>query len=72
MVGAVMVVVRHWSTFEEIPHIQGQRRSPSKMVGGVNSHLESNPILAKMLRGLNKLYAHQDPEMPQRLRQNCV
>ena len=47
MVGAVMVVVRHWSTFEEIPHIQGQRRSPSKMVGGVNSHLESNPIPAR-------------------------
>ena len=42
------------------------------MVGGVNSHLESNPILAEMLRGLNKLYAHQDPEMPQRLRKSCV
>ena len=29
---------------EEIPHDQGQRRSPNKMVGGVKSCLESNPI----------------------------
>ena len=32
-----------WSDFEEIPHVQSQR-SPSKMVGGANSYLESNPI----------------------------
>ena len=33
---------------EEIPHIQGQeQRNPSKMVRGVNSHLESNPIPAR-------------------------
>ena len=30
--------------FEEIPHIQGQRRSPSRTVGGVKSSLDSNPI----------------------------
>ena len=35
---------RHWSGHEVKTHFQGQRRSPSKMVGGVNSHLESNPI----------------------------
>ena len=29
---------------KEIPHAQGQRRSPCKMEGGANSHLESNPI----------------------------
>ena len=29
---------------KKIPHVQGQRKSPSKMVGGVKSHLESNPI----------------------------
>ena len=29
---------------KKIPHIQGQRQSPSKMVGGAKSHLESNPI----------------------------
>ena len=28
----------------EISHIQVQRRSPSKMVGGAKSHLESNCI----------------------------
>ena len=27
-----------------IPHVQGQRRSPNKTVGGTKSHLESNPI----------------------------
>ena len=36
----------HWSDFEEIPHVQSQR-SPSKMVGGANSHLEANPIPAR-------------------------
>ena len=29
---------------KKIPHIQGQRRSPSKMVEGEKLHLESNPI----------------------------
>ena len=29
---------------KRIPHVQGQRRSPSKIVGGVNLCLESNPI----------------------------
>ena len=29
---------------EEIPQAQEQRRSPRKTVGGVKSHLESNPI----------------------------
>ena len=28
------VAVWHWSDFEEIPHVQGQGRSPSKTVGG--------------------------------------
>ena len=44
MVGAGAVAVWFWSNSEEISHIQGQRRSPSKMVGGVKSHLESNSI----------------------------
>ena len=29
---------------KKIPHIQGQRRSPQKTVGGEKSHLESSPI----------------------------
>ena len=32
---------------KKIPHIQGQSRSPSKMVGGAKSHLESNPLLIR-------------------------
>ena len=42
MVGAGAAAL--WSDFEEIPHIQGQRRNPSKTVGGENLHLESNSI----------------------------
>jgi len=38
------VATHHWSDFEEIPHIQGQRGSPSKMVGGERLHLEINLI----------------------------
>ena len=54
--GSVAVAVQHWSNFEEIPHIQGQRRSPSKTVGGAKSHLESNPIPARdTLRALTNL-----------------
>ena len=29
---------------KQIPHVQGQRRSHSKTVGGAKSHLKSNPI----------------------------
>ena len=43
-IGAGMVPAWHWSSYEEIPYIQEQRRSPSKMVGGAKSCLESNPI----------------------------
>ena len=32
---------------KEIPHAQGQRRSPSKMVGEANLHSESNLIPAR-------------------------
>ena len=34
------------SHLKKITHIQGQKRSPSKRVGGVKLHLESNPIPA--------------------------
>ena len=44
MVGAGAATMRCWSDFEEISHVQGQRRSPSRMVGEVKSCLESNPI----------------------------
>ena len=32
---------------KKIPHVQGHRRSLSKIVGGVKSHLESNPLPAR-------------------------
>ena len=32
---------------KKIPHIQGQRRSPKKMVGGANLHLELNPLCTR-------------------------
>ena len=51
---------------KKIPHVQGQRRSPSKMVGGAQSHLESNPIPARdAQRAQTKPCVHQ--ETPQRL-----
>jgi len=34
-------------TKKKITHIQGQRRSPSKMLGGVKLLLESSPIPAR-------------------------
>ena len=48
----VAMAVQRWRNFEEIPHVQGQRRSPSKTVGGAKSCLESTPDPTEMLRGL--------------------
>ena len=44
MVGTGVAAAWCWSNFEEIPHIQGQRRSPRKMVVGAKSPLETNPL----------------------------
>ena len=56
---------------KKIPHIQGQRRSPTKTVGGAKSHLESNPIPTRdTWRAQTKLYAHQ--ETPKKLSQTCL
>ena len=41
------VVWRILDPTKKRPHIQGQRRSPRKTVGGVKSHLESNPLPAR-------------------------
>ena len=43
---------------KKIRHVQGQRRSPRKMVEGGKLHLESNPIASEMLRGLKQNLAH--------------
>ena len=47
VVGTGAVAVWCWIDFEEIFHIQGQRSSPNKTVGGVKLHLESTPKLAR-------------------------
>ena len=62
--GSVAVAVQHWSNFEEIPHIQGQRRSPSKTVGGAKSCLESTPYHPETLRGLKHTLCAPGPRDP--------
>ena len=39
--------MQRWGSCEEISHVQGQRRSPSKMVRRAKSCLESNLIHAR-------------------------
>ena len=63
-VGAGVAAVQQWSNFVEIPHVQGQRGSPSKMVGGAKSHLESNPIPTRDLRGLTHTLCAPGPRDP--------
>ena len=43
---------------KKIPHVQGQRRSPRKTVGGDKLSLESNPMSPEMLRGLKQNIVH--------------
>ena len=60
-----------WIPPKKDTHVQGQRRSPNKTVGGVKSRLESNPIPARdTWRAQTKPCAHQ--ETPQRLNQTCL
>ena len=54
-----------------ILHIQGQRRGPSKMIGGAKSCLESNPLPTRdEQRAQTKPCMHQ--ETPERLNQTCL
>ena len=56
---------------KKIPHILGQRRSSSKIVGGEKSYLKSNPIATRdAQRAQTKPCAHQ--ETLQRLSQTCL
>ena len=59
-----MVAAWCCSNFEEIPHTQGQRRSLSKLVEGVKSHLESNPILPETFGGLKQTLCASAPRDP--------
>ena len=69
---------RSWTTINRrmldptkiIPHIQGKRRSHSKMIGGAKLHLEPNPISARDAQSAQtKPFAHQTK---QRLSQICL
>ena len=56
---------------EEIPHVQGQRRSSNKTVRGVKLHLESNPISTiDAQRAQTNPCMHQDAETPQKTEKN--
>ena len=56
---------------KKISYLQGQRRSPRKMVGGAKLHWESNSIPTRdNWRAQTKLCAHQ--ETPHRLSQTCL
>ena len=46
-----------------IPHVQGQR-SPSKMVGEAESHLESNPIPTRNTQRAQKYLCSLGPRDP--------
>ena len=58
------VVALCWSSREEIPHAQWQRRNPSKMVGGANLHLESNPTPARDAQRLKHTLCTPGPRDP--------
>ena len=68
-VGTGAAALWHWSNFEEIPHVQWQRRSHSKTVGGAKLYLESNPTPTRDAQ-TNLLYTRA--QRPHRDRQNCV
>ena len=60
-----------WIPPKNIPHVQGQRRSPCRAVGGAKSCLESNPIPTRdALRAQTKPCTEQ--ETPQRRSQICL
>ena len=73
-----LLLNNHWqvnvgSHQKKMPHIQRQRRSPNKMVGGAKSCLESSPIPTRdAWRAPMKPCAHQGPEIPQGLSQTCL
>ena len=60
------------SHLKKIPHTQRQRRSPSKTVGGVKSHLDSNPIPTRELRGLKQNIRIRTQGPQKRLSQTCL
>ena len=72
-----LLLNNHWQMLDpikkKIPHIQRQGRSPSKMVGEVKSHLESNPISTRdAQRPQTNIVCIRTQRPPQRWSQNCV
>ena len=53
-----------WRDFEEIPHVQGQRRRPSNTVGGAKSRLGSNPIPARDIQRAQTTLCTPGPREP--------
>ena len=56
---------------KKIQHVQGQRKSPRKMIGGEKSRLESKPTPTRdaqraQKKKKKKACAHQNQEIPQR------
>ena len=66
MVGAGVAAAWCWSSCEETPRVQRQRTSPSKMVGGANSHLESNPISVREAQRAETNTVHTRTQGPHR------
>ena len=58
---------------KKIPHVQGLRRSPNKMVGGAKSCLESNSYPPEVLGGLKQNLVHaRTQRCHKRLSQTCL
>ena len=59
---------------KKMPHIQGQRTSPSRMVGAAKSRLESNPIPARVSRRAqtNLLCTRTQTETPETELELCL
>ena len=55
-----------------MPYIQGQRRSPSKMVGGAKSYLESNPIPPSVAQRAQTNLMHTRTQRPHRDLELCL
>ena len=66
MVGIGVAAAWPWRDFEVMPHTQGQRRSLSKMVGGANSCLKSNPIPARDAKRAQTNLVHTRAQGPHR------
>ena len=62
-----------WIPPKKMPHLQGQRRSPSKTVGGAKSNSESNPLPTRdAQRAQTNLVCNRTQRHPRDLSQKCA